>query len=279
MHLTQKRIALLVVALVAVIAISPFLIRGALRMYALNKVLNLPGAKARMAIVPTRRILTNQAPIQLINLGYATFDVGFTNQLFMESRPSGGIILTNYDVAMVFYPPRARTPNITFGFSPKEIVANPNLHAHIMKYQADLISAEMEWEETQLIPPAKILFMNGDDFLLYSFKVKHKAPYRYGSKQVEFIQSSSVKGIVRRGETETDNLFAAVTFTSLDGTKLTGLSMKLTDPSSTNLSDYLDPILRSFCITVESVNDLEAIKALIREAGIPQRKEPPEDEE
>jgi hypothetical protein len=119
--------------------------------------------------------------------------------------------------------------------------------------------------------------MNGD-FLLYSLKVAFKAGNRFGSKSVEFFQSPNTKGIVMVGESTNDSRIAIVNLISLDGMKNVGFRFMLPNPSSTNLPDYLDPILRSFQFTANRVDDREAVKALIRDAGIPQRKETPTDE-
>jgi len=146
------------------------------------------------------------------------------------------------------------------------------------EWENDLMAAEMAWEETQPLPPSRILLMNNDDFLLYSLKVVFKAGNRIGSNGVEFFQGPYTKGIVKVGQTTNDSGFASIYLASLDGTKNVGLLLRLPSPSSTNLSDYLDPILRSFRFTAERVDDRKAVKALIRGAGIQQRKEPPTDE-
>jgi hypothetical protein len=181
-------------------------------------------------------------------------------------------MLTNRDVSMAFLPPYApkKSTNLASSrISASEARANPNTLARLTEWENDQMAAEMAWEETQPLPPSRILLMTGDDFLLYSLKVAFKAGNRIGSKGVEFFQSPFTKGIVRFGETTNDNRFAAVYFASLDDTKNVGLLLRLPSPSSRNLSDYLNPILRSFRFTAEKVDDREAVKALIRGAGIP----------
>ena len=280
----SNRIRLIIASVVvaAAVVVAPLAIRWGLRYYALNKVLKLPQAQARLAVKPTKRTLSGQTPVQLINFGYATFDTGSTNQLFIESTPSGAtIILTNRDVSMAFLPPFApeKSANSTFSrVSAREARAKPNTLARMKEWETDQMAAEMAWEETQPLPPSRILLMNGDDFLLYSLQVAFKAGNRIGSKKVEFFQSPYTRGIVRVGKNTNDTRFAAVYFASLDGTKNVGLRLTLPDPSSANLFDYLDPVLRSFRFTAERVDDREAVKALIRGAGIQQRKEPATDE-
>lgn len=214
----------------------------------------------------------------MINLGYATFDLGSTNQLFIESRSSGAsIMLTNQEVSIALLPPFApdKSTNLASSrISAREASASPNAIARMKNWETNLIAAEMEWEETQRLPLSKILLMNGDDFLLYSLKVTFKASNQIGSRAVEFFQNPYAKGIARFGENPNDTRFAAVYFTSLDGMRNVGLLLWLPAPSSTNLSEYLEPILRSFRFTAERVDDRETVKALIRGAGIPQRKEP-----
>ena len=258
------------------VVIAALAIRGGLRYYALNRVLNFPQAQARLAVKPTKRTLSDRTPVQLVNLGYATFDTGTTNHLFIESTSSGAaIIVTNRDVSMAFLSPFAPKKSVNQAssrVSEREARAKPNTLARMKEWETDLIVAEMSFEEAQPLPPSKIFLMNSDDFLLYSLKAALKAGNRIGSKSVEFIQSSYTKGIVRIGENMNDSRFAMVCFASLDGTKNIGLHLRLTGPSCTNLFDYLDPVLRSFRFTVASVDDGNAVKALIRDAGIQQQK-------
>jgi hypothetical protein len=273
----SSRITLIIaaVALAGATVVVPLTIRGFLRYCALNKVLRLPYAQERLAVKPTRRTLTNGTPVQLVNLGYATFDTGSTNQLFIESTSSGAsVILTNKDIYMAFLPPYVPKKSTNLVSSR----ANPNALARLLEWENDPMAAEMAWEETQPLPPSRIFLMNGNDFLLYSLRVAFKAGNRIGSKAVEFFQSPFTKGIVRFGETTNDSRFAAVFFASPDDTKNLGVLLRLPSTSSTKLSDYLDPILRSFRFTVERVDDREAVKALIRGAGVPQRKKTPTEE-
>jgi hypothetical protein len=279
MKLKHITLAIGAVALAAAVAVALLAIRGGLRAYALNKVLRLPQAQARLAVKPTRRTLTNSTPVRLINMGYASFDVGSTNHFFVESVASGASVsLTNRDVSMVFLPPFAPCGSSNLASSGMSARANPNTLARLKEWKNDQMAAEIAWEETQPMPPSRILLMNNDDFRLYSLKVAFKAGNRFGSKGVEFFQSPFTKGIVRFGETTNDNRFVAVHFRSLDDTKSIGLLLRVPDASSSNLSDYLDPILRSFRFTAEAVDDREMVKDLIRDAGIPQRKATPADE-
>lgn len=280
MKRSQAALTIGALALAAVV-VAPLAIRGGLRYYALNKVLRLPKAQARLAVNPTRRTLTNQAPVQLINLGYATFDTGSTNQLFIESTSSGAVILTNHHVSIAFLPPFAtdRSANSTSSrLTPREARANPNTVAILKEWETDPMAAEMAWEETQLLPLFRILLMSEDDFVLYSLKLSFKAANRIGSNGVEFFQSPCTKGITRVGESAKDSHFAAVHLASPDGMKSVGVRLLLPSRSSTNLFEFLDPILRSFQFTADRVDDREAVKALIRGAGIQQRKETPTDE-
>jgi hypothetical protein len=245
-------------------------------------VLKLPQAAVRLAIKPTKRTLTNQAPVRLLDLGYATFDSGSTNQFFIESAGSGAsIILTNRSVSLVFLPPRApqKSTNLASSVvSPGIVQAKPDLLTRMKEWENDVMATQMACEETQPLPLSKIFMMKRDDFLLYSLKVAIKAGNGFGSTGVEFFQAPYTKGIIRIGETSNDNGFAAVQLASLDDTKAVGFLIRLTPPSSSNLFDYLDPILRSFRFTAETVEDREVVKALIRGAGIQQRKEMPADQ-
>lgn len=282
--MTSSRITVIIAALAvaATVAVAPLAIRGSLRYYALNKVLRLPQAQERLAVKPIRRTLSGESPVRLINLGYATFDIGSTNQIFLETTASGpSVVLTNRDVYMAFLPPFAPHKSTGLGFTKipaGEARTHPSTLARMREWEADQMAAEMAWEETQPLPPSKILFMSNDDFLLYSLKVAFKAGNRIGSKEVEFFQSPYAKGIVRVGQSTNDSRFAAVFLASLDGTKNVGLLLEIRGLPPSSLSDYLDPILRSFRFTAERVDDRETIRALIRGSGIQQRKQTPTDE-
>jgi hypothetical protein len=234
-----------------------------------------------MAIMPTRRTLTNQPPVQLINLGYATFDAGATNQFFIETGGNGSVMLTNHDVVIFLFAPYALQKSSTLSpatISSRNASSYPKTSAYTRQLETNPISAQMVLEEMQPLPFYKILIMNKDDFLMYSLAVAHKATMGTGFKQVEFFQSHHMKGVVYTGENH-EKQTTAVHLSTLDNTKSLGIHLWPAIPGSTNYSDYLDPILRSFCFTAENVEDREAIKALIRDAGIPQRKQAPQDEE
>lgn len=82
---------------------------------------------------------TNDTPVQLLNLGYATFDTGSTNQLFIESTASAGsVILTNKDVYMAFLPPFAPKKSTTLAssrVSASEARAHPNALARMREWE------------------------------------------------------------------------------------------------------------------------------------------------
>jgi len=146
----------------------------------------------------------------------------------------------------------------------------------MQEWEADQMAAEMAVEETQILPLSKVLFMSNDDFLLYSMRLALKAGNRFGSREVQFFESPDAKGIVRIGKTATDSRFAALLLASPDATKNVRLLLTIPDARSNGLSASLDPILRSFRFTTQTIDDREALKALIRGAGIQQRRESPE---
>lgn len=277
MKSNRTALVIIAVALAAGVAFAPLAIRGALRCYALHKVLRLPEAQARLAVKPSRRTLTGQVHVHPINLGYATFDTGSTNPISIETTSSGAsVLLTNRDVSLSFLPPFSpgkSTNLISAKVSAREARVHPQTLARMQEWEANPMAAEIAIEETQILPLSQILFMSKDDFPLYSMRVALKAGNHYGSREVQFFESPDAKGIVRIGETATDSRFAAVFLASQDGTKNVGLFLKVPETASNDLSASLDPILRSFRFTTERVDDREAVKTLIRGAGIQQRRE------
>jgi hypothetical protein len=275
---SNRTVLVIVVSVVAAgVLIAPLVIRGGLRYYALDKVLRLPEARARLAVQPIRRTFTAQARVHPINLGYGTFDTGSTNPIWIGATSSGvAVLLTNADVSMAFLPPFGpeKTTNlISARVSAGEARTHPHTLAYMQEMEGDQMNAEMRMEEIRLIPISKILLMSSDDFLGYSMKLALKAGNRFGSKEVQFFDSPDAKGIARIGKTKNDSRFAAAFLVSPDGTREVGLLLTIPEASSSDLSASLDPILRSFRFTAERVDDRDKIKALIRAAGIQSKED------
>ena len=266
--------ALVIIAAVVAsgVLVAPPAIRGGLRCYALHRVLRLPEARARAAVRPSRRTLTALAGIHPVNLGYATFDTGSTNAISVGAATRGtGVLITNSDVHMTFSPPfgpeKSRNP-ISAEVSAGEARQYPHMLAFIRQMEADPVAARMVEEETLVLPFFRILFMSKDDFLVYSMRLAGKALTQFGSNGIQFFESPNAKGIVRIGKATNDNRFATVLLASPDGTKMVGLVLSIPRTSSNDISASLDPILRSFRFTTDSIGDPDRIKALMREAGI-----------
>jgi hypothetical protein len=277
--MTSNRTVLVIigVALGAVALIAPLAIRAGLRYSALERVLRRPEARQRLAVQPSSRTLTTLPHVQTINLGYATFDTGSTNPISIEGTSNGAaVLLTNRDVSMAFLPPygledpRNRS---SAKVSPGEARAHPHTLAYMQQLEGDQVTAEMAMEETRILPFSKLLRMSNDDFLAYSMRIALKAGNSAGLKEVQFFNAPDAKGIVRIGKNTNDNRFAAVFLASPDGARKVNLLLRVCGSSSSDIWASLDPILRSFRFTADTVDSRDRVKALIRAAGIRQRED------
>jgi len=277
--MTRNRNSFIIIVVVAVVVSAcclPLAIRGGRYYYVLHKFLKVPGVRERIAVQPTKRTLTPVAAVHPVNLGYATFDTGSTNPISIEAVASGAaLLLKSGDVQMFFFLPFGPEKAVDATSASGEVAARdarkyPHMCSYLEKLKTDFVAAEMEVEEIQLAPLSKVLFMNSDDFLLYITMLGQKATFSRSLNEVQFFESPEAKGIVRIGERAKDRRVAFVCFSSLDGTRKVGLRLNLAETSSEDIAGLLDPILRSFRFTTDSVDDKEKIKSLIREAGIPQ---------
>ncbi len=277
MNLNRPALIFVTVTLAAGVLVSPLVVRGILRYYALHNFLRLPGARERVAVEPKKRTLTALPSVHPVNLGYAAFDTGSTSPISIEAVASGASVLLTYDdVRIQFLPPYG--PEMSTNLIPAsarvsahEARTHPHTLTYLHEMEADQMAAEMTVEETQMLRLSKILFMSSDDFLLYSMRLSLKASLRWGSIEVQFFESPDAKGIVRTGDSTKDRPFAAVFLASPDGARKVGLQMDVIGSSLNAISVSLDPILRSFRFTTDAVGDRDRIKALIREAGIQQK--------
>ncbi len=273
MRSTRSSLVTVAVAVAICVLIAPLVIRGGFRYYALRRVIKLPEARERLAVQPRRRTLAALPRVHPINLGYASFDTGMTNLISIEAISSGAsVLLTNSDLRVVFLPPFCPEKSMDLPSASARVSANEaRAHARKLEMEADQVAAEMRMEETQLLPFSKVLFMGNDDFLLYAIRLTLKAGNRWSSREVQFFEGPDAKGIVRIGKASNDRRFASVFLASRDGTKAVGFQMTIPRATSNDISTSLDPILRSFHFTTDTVDNRDTIMALIRGAGILRR--------
>jgi hypothetical protein len=279
MEFNRHALILTVVAAACSIAGAWVLLPGIVRVYAVNKFLRLPGARARAAVVPQKRTLTALPVMHPVNLGYATFDTGSTNSISLETTTSGAaVVLTNAHFQMVFLPPFCpqETDNRTSAsakITAREARSHPHTLGFLQLMETNSLSGEMRMEEARELPLAKILFLSSDDFLLYTITFGHKVTCLWGANEVQFFESPTGNGIVRIGKSAEDRRFAGVFFASADGTRAIGYQLLLSATCPSGIAEVLDPVIRSFQFTAEDISDREKVKALIRKAGILQRPE------
>jgi hypothetical protein len=262
----------LIIAIVVGMPISLFVGRGVLRCFALHKFLKVPVVVERTRVVPTRLTLMSIAPVHPVNLGYATFDTGSTNAISLEARGDGvTLVLSNRDVKLVFQPPSApafRDPGVTAKFTDEESLAHPKTVAFLELRQTNALAGQISSEETQPASWPKIFLMSEDDFLLYSAQIGLKGMNKIGTGEVEYFETSTIRGIVRIGRSRTDRQIADAFIYSLGGTREAGFILALPDKSPVKIEDLLAPIIRSFRFTADRVDNREEVKTMIQQAGI-----------
>ncbi len=271
------------IAVLAVLGLAslPLTIRVGTRIYALHKFYtHSPGARARLAVMPKKRTLTSLPVVHEVDLGYAIFDTGSTDPVSVEASRSGvSVLVKSADVRITFLPPfgddnRAALTNVS--------LAESHRHPHLIDFQrllaTDSLAAELQMEETRSVPLARVLRMSDDDFLLYAIVLIEKGTRGLGSNEVQYFEGPNAKGIVLLGESSTDRHLAGVKLYSVDGTRKIGCDVTILPPSSKDIADVIDPIIRSFRFKIGKVGDREVIKTLIQGAGISRKPAAPEDD-
>ena len=273
----RKRRALLVVMTLGACVLMPptFLAtRGLFRWYSLHRFLERGYARERVAVEPKTNKLAAIATVGPVNLGYATFDTGSTSPVNICSQAGGASILVVYDdVHIGFLPPFVPGGPSTQAARKRAVSREegrnyPRAMSYVQQMLADPLAAEVAMEATSLLPFSRILLMSKDQFLEYSLKLSHKGSFQRGLNEVYFFESPYAKGITRTGDSTNDRRVASVVLTSPDGRHCVGIHLGVEEGSSQDIGQVLDPIVRSFRFTVDSVQDREKVKALILSAGI-----------
>lgn len=256
---------------------GPLVVRTAFRYYVVQKTLSkIPYAEERLAIVPKIRTLTASTPIQPVNLGYATFDMGTTGPIYIATEGDHAVVvITNADFGFRLTAPFAIGEPTNSDLSRTTIAADVKAGSHLARYVetglTDLVAMHIEVEETHLLPVPKIALMSRDDFTLYTLKLVSKAGVYWGSNEIWSFTTPHIKGIVSLGEGPDDRQRAMVSLASLDGTRNLTMLVFLLNGSHKDIALALDPILASFQFTIDKVYDHTEITRLILQAGIPLR--------
>lgn len=261
---------------------GPFVVRGAFRYYAVQRALSkLPYAEERLAVLPKTRMLTASTPVQPVNLGYATFDMGTTDPIYIATVGDRGmVVITNADFGFRLTAPYAVGESTNSAIPTPDIAVRAKAGSHLARYVemglTDMVAAQVEMEETHILPISRIALMTKDDFYLYALKLVSKAGLTWGDNEIWSFTTPHIKGIVRIGEGPDDRRTAMVNLASLDGTRNLTMLVFLVRDSKADIALALDPILASFQFTIDRVRDRDEIKRLISNAGIPTRpmKEP-----
>jgi hypothetical protein len=268
--------AIAAVCILGIIA-GPIVIRTAFRYYVVQKVLSkLPDAQLRLAVSPTVKTLTAPTSLQPVNLGYATFDMGSTSHIHIEAAGDSAVLeVTNEDFGILLMPPFAPQGLSNSDMSHAAIAADAKAGSSLARYvETELtnsVDAEVEMEETHVLPISQIALMSKDGFYLYALNLINKAGFTWGYNEIYSFTTPHIKGIVRVGRAPADRQHAAVELSSVDGTRNVGMQVVLLHGSQKDIAVALDSILASFEFTIDKVRDRDEIKQLISKAGIPLR--------
>jgi hypothetical protein len=258
-------------------AAGPVIVHGVFRYYMVQKILGLfPDERQRLAVLPQKKMLTAPPATEAVNLGYATFDMGTTGAIYIAAVDDGAAVaVTNDDLGIEFMPPYLPEALTDTSISSAMIEADAKAGSSLARYvevaRTNVVAAEIELEETRLLPISQIALMSSEDFRLYAVKLVRKAGLFWGSNEIWWFITPRVQGIVRVGEGPNDRQRAQVILTSLDGTRNLAIQAILPHGSSKDIMVALDPILASFQFTIDKVNDRNEIRRLILQAGIPMR--------
>ena len=264
------------IGLFAIVA-GPVIVHGVFRYYMVQKILGLfPDERQRLAVLPQKRALTAPPSLQLVNLGYATFDIGTTGSIYIAAVDDGAAVaVTNDDLGIEFMPPYLPEGLTDSSISSDMIEADAKAGSSLARYvevaRTNVVAAEIELEDARLLPISQIALMSSEDFRLYAVKLVRKAGLFWGSNEIWWFITPRVEGIVRVGEDPHDRQRAQVILTSLDGTRNLAIQAILPHDSSKDIMVALDPILASFQFTIDKVNDRNQIRRLILQAGISMR--------
>jgi len=247
-------------------------VRTSVRLYVLNKVLGLPGARQRANLAPKTKTLGSSTLTDYVNLGYAIFATGTTSKSLVQSTGSSdaGLLVSNAEFQLAMLPPFTSQ---SAGNLPVALVKHPQTARYAQKLMVDPVAAQIEMEEAQELPLLKLAFMNRDEFLLYSTVLSEKASLRRGRNEVYSFTTPRIKGIVRVGDSPQDRRIASASIASLDGRENVGFHFHLGDSVSTDIGQVLDGILCSFQFTTGSVSNRDEVVSLISSAGIHRRDE------
>jgi hypothetical protein len=251
--MTRRRYIPYLVAIVLLIGMAlPLIIRGSARYRALQKALNFPDAVRRASMVPQKQVFPTTEPIKIVDIGYATFDIGSSRPVTIEAQGSDGTLLTvaNDQLRMFILPP----------------FASPQAHN-----VPSPLRLEQEVEETQPLSLPTVIWMSRDKFLAYAMNLSNKAGCKRGSAKVIFFTTAHARGIVRIGDDPQDRLRAHVALASLDGDVNAGFHLYLTNGGSEDIEKLLERLVGSFQFSIDSVAGRDQIKNLITRRNIPRK--------
>jgi hypothetical protein len=243
-----------------------------------NRFLSEPGMRKRLTLEPTEIALKTPAqPVHPVNLGYAIFDTGLSDALQIEAAGSTGsvIAIKAPDWSVVLMAPTMQDKTGSAApLSSQQTRELPHFAAFVHLEETDFITAEIQVEQTQVLPWTKAFRLRKDDALLYTTCLTQKAQY-IGTRKVGFFSTATARGVIRIVDEGDRGTAAYIHLSSADRSKGVGGYLRLSPESHREIAKTLEPILRSFHFTVQNIGTWEETGELIRQAGIPRKATPP----
>ena len=279
-HDTTTVLSWVAVLLLMSLSAAALLGRTAMRYWAIHKLLSTPEARQRMSVVPKHRIFSASAkPVQIVDLGYATFDFGFAEPVSRNAIFDGaGVRVSNAAILAFFLPPY--DPEAVLSSDGESIVSgSPDERSksaikNRLSY-ADLMQAEIRAENQQLASVWELAWMTKRSFQAYFLRIVQKKLNPWGCNEVVVFETPYSKGMIRIGKNAADRRQARIHFTSLDLRCAVGGGIVMTDTAAGDVAIVAESVARSFRFTVKTMPAEDKIAQLIAHAGIQKKENSP----
>ena len=266
------RAPLLILLAVVLTAALPLLIRGCMRVHALNKFCSHPGVRQRLAVVPTKRTFAAAPTAGRIDIGYATFSLGGeTPRVETDNRfPVITVVASDFHVAFLppFNPQKEIKP--AFDAAAQDSKRSPAMRKELALWATGEVAREIRVEETRPLTLRELFFMPADEFETYVFRAAEKGTFAScGANEVFSFTSPTAKGVVRIGSSPSDRHRIQAMIVSPDNIRGVSVIFNVENPPPTGLPPAVESLLASFAFTVDRIEGDEQIKKLILGKGIP----------
>jgi hypothetical protein len=273
----MKRLVTCVLIVFAVLMAFP-LVRTVLRYRAVNMALRFPEARQRVSVIPTHRTFPEPSEhIQNIDLGYATFDIGFTDNVSRSVFGKTGtrVILSNATVVVWFGPPTAteRLYHASQHTRDELVISRwraeyPKSVSQLQEMISNPLQAQIHAENTTVASLWELALMTEDQFRLYTMHLIQKLATTIGMNEVISFDAPYSRGLIRIGENPTDRTRASVWLLSQNNRCMVACNARMTKSADYDIGALMESIARSYRFSVETVPSFEKVEQLMEQAGI-----------